>query len=131
MLGFAFQSDPSFQKHVLDSTLRPGVALSLGLAGAACTGLGVTLAIGNALDHTWAVPGRDRRGFVKSRFRGLVVLASIGTMTVATTAVVGLAATDGTESAVARGLSQRNPILIRHSHERKIPCAREESSRSP
>ena len=26
---------------------------------------------------------------------------------------------------------QRNPFSIRHSHERKIPCAREESSRSP
>lgn len=123
VLGFAFQSDPAFQKRVLDSTLRlmpvigpqisghigsltgSGVALAVGLVGAVWTGLGVTLAIGNALDRIWAVGVRERRGFVKSRLRGLVVLAAIGAMTVATTAAVGLAATGGAESAVARVLS--------------------------
>jgi hypothetical protein len=59
VLGFAFQSDPAFQKRVLDSTLRlmpvigpqisghigsltgSGVALAVGLLGAVWTGLGV------------------------------------------------------------------------------------------
>lgn len=76
-----------------------------GARGWVWTGLGVTLAIGNALDRIWAVGVRERRGFVKSRLRGLVVLAPIGAMTVATTAAVGVAATGGAESAVARVLS--------------------------
>jgi membrane protein len=109
ILGFAFQNDPSFQKQVLNSTLElmpvigpqisghtgsltgSGVALAVGLGGALWTGLGVTLAIGNALDRIWAVPRLDRTGFVKSRLRGLLVLASVGAITVAATAAVGLA----------------------------------------
>jgi membrane protein len=109
ILGFAFQNDPSFQKQVLNSTLElmpvigpqisghigsltgSGVALAVGLGGAVWTGLGVTLAIGNALDRIWAVPYLDRTGFAKSRLRGLLVLASVGATTVAATAAVGLA----------------------------------------
>ncbi len=109
ILGFAFQSDPTFQKQVLDSTLRlmpvlgpqisgdvgsltgSSVALAVGLAGAVWSGLGVTLAIGTALDHLWAVPQPDRHGFVQSRLRGLLVLGSLGVITVAATATVGLA----------------------------------------
>jgi membrane protein len=123
VLGFAFHGDPAFQKQVVDSTLKlmpvigpqvsghigslagSGVALGLGLAGALWTGLGATLALGGALDHIWAVPSRDRRGFVGSRLRGLVVLASVGVVTVATSASVGIAATDGAESGGARVLS--------------------------
>ena len=110
ILGFAFHSDPSFQKQVLDSTLRlmpvigpqisghigsltgSTLALAVGVAAAVWTGLGVTLAIGNALDQLWAVPGPDRHGYAKSRMRGLLVLASLGSLTVAATAAVGLAA---------------------------------------
>jgi len=109
ILGFALQGDPSFQKQVLDSTLRlmpvigpqisghigsltgSGVALVVGLVGALWTGLGVTLAIGKALDKLWSVPHTGRSGFVKSRVRGLLVLASVGAITVATTAAVGFA----------------------------------------
>lgn len=123
VLGFAFQNDPSFQKHVLASALRlmpvigpqisghvgsltgSGAALAIGLVGAVWTGLGVTLAVGEALDRVWAVPARDRLGFVQARFRGLVALVLIGLLTVATTAAVGLAATGATESAAARVLS--------------------------
>jgi membrane protein len=115
ILGFAFQGDPSFQKQVLDSTLGlmpvigpqisghvgsltgSGVALAIGLVGALWTGLGVTLAMGVALDRIWAVERVDRSGFVKSRLRGLLVLASVGVFTVAATAAVGLA-TDGSGS---------------------------------
>jgi membrane protein len=122
ILGFAFQSDPSFQKQVLDSTLRlmpvigpqisghvgsltgSTVALVVGLAGAVWTGLGVTLAIGNALDHLWAVPQPDRHGFVKSRLRGLLVLASLGVITVAATATVGLATAGAITPAIPKVL---------------------------
>ena len=80
VLGFAFQNDPSFQKQVLDSTLRlmpvigPQIsghigsltgstaALVFGLVGALWTGLCVTLAIGNAFDRVWAVPRPRKAG---------------------------------------------------------------------
>jgi hypothetical protein len=54
-------------------------------------GLGVTLAIGNALDEVWAVPRVGPADFVSSRLRGLAVLAVVGTANVASTAVVTLA----------------------------------------
>ena len=122
ILGFAFQSDPSFQKQVLDSTLRlmpvlgpqisghvgsltgSSVALAVGLAGAVWSGLGITLAMGNALDHIWAVPRPDRHGYVQSRLRGLLVLGSLGVITVAATATVGLASTGAITPAIPKVL---------------------------
>jgi hypothetical protein len=55
------------------------------------TGLGVTLAVANALDQLWAVPRVHRSGFVKSRIRGLLVLACVGAINIAATAAVGFA----------------------------------------
>jgi len=110
ILGFAFQSDPGFQRRVLDSTLErmpvigpqisghvgsltgSGVALAVGLVGALWTGLAGTLALGNAFDRIWAVPRVKRSGFLRSRLHGLLVLASVGGATVLATAAVGLAA---------------------------------------
>ncbi|MGZ4664307.1 MAG: YhjD/YihY/BrkB family envelope integrity protein, partial [Frankiaceae bacterium] len=85
ILGFVFQSDPDVQRQLLDSTLErmpvigaqisgdigsltgSGVALAVGVIGALWTGLGVTLAIGDALDRIWAVPPVQRAGFVTAR----------------------------------------------------------------
>jgi membrane protein len=110
ILGFVFQSDPAFQKQVVGSTLEhmpvigpqisghvgsltgSGVALAVGVLGALWTGLGVTSAMGNALDRVWAVPRVERSGFLKSRVRGLLVLASVGSINVVATAAAGLAA---------------------------------------
>jgi YihY family inner membrane protein len=123
LLGFAFNGDPGFQQRVLDSTLRlmpvigpqisgqtgsltgSGVAVVVGLVGAIWTGLGVTLAFGRALDDIWSVPGVDRHGPLSSRSRGLVVLVVVGAVSVATTAMVAIAATGGAESTVARIVS--------------------------
>jgi YihY family inner membrane protein len=120
ILGFVFQGDPDFQKQVVDSTLKrlpvigpqisgqvgsltgSGVALAVGVLGAVWTGLGVTLAIGNALDRIWAVRRVDRSGFLKSRLRGLLLLALIGTMNVVATAAVAVAAAGGVGTPVAR-----------------------------
>jgi len=75
ILGFVFQNNPSLQHQLLDSTLErmpvigpqisgsigtltgSAVAIAVGVVGALWTGLGVTLAIGTALDRIWAVPG--------------------------------------------------------------------------
>jgi hypothetical protein len=100
ILGFVFQSDPGFRQQVIDSTLErmpvigpqisgsigtltgSGIALALGVASAPWTGLGVTLAIGGALDRIWGVPLVQRSGFVSCRRRGLAVLVLAGTVSV-------------------------------------------------
>jgi membrane protein len=123
ILGFVFQSDPGVQRQLLDSTLArmpvigpqisgdigtltgSGVALALGLAGALWTGLGVTLAIGNAFDRIWAVPHAQRPGFLSSRLRGLLVLASFGSVNVLATVAVGLVTAGGVGTAVTKVLS--------------------------
>ncbi len=123
ILGFVFQSDPSLQHRLVDSTIErlpvigpqlrgsvgsltgSGVALAIGLIGALWTGLAVTLAFGNALDRIWAVPQVRRAGFVSSRARGLLVLASIGTANVAATIGVGLAASGGAGGTITNILS--------------------------
>ena len=123
ILGFVFQSDPSFQRQLLDSTLArmpvigpqisgdvgtltgSGVALAVGLVGALWTGLGVTLAIGSALDRIWAVAHPDRPGFLSSRWRGLLVLAAFGSVNVLATAGVGLVTAGDAGTAVTQILS--------------------------
>jgi membrane protein len=118
ILGFVFQSDPDLQHDLLNSTLArmpvigpqisgnigsltgSGVALAIGLVGALWTGLGVTLAFGNALDRVWAVPHPQRAGYLNSRLRGLLVLASVGTVNVLATVAVGLVTAGGAGTAV-------------------------------
>ncbi len=109
ILGFIFHGDPSFQQDVRDSALKQmpvigpqisgsvgslsgsGIALAVGIVASLWTGLGATLAVGDALDRLWAVPRVDRSGFVSARLRGLLVLLSIGALTVVSTVAVGLA----------------------------------------
>ena len=122
ILGFVFDSNPDLQKQLLDSTLErmpvigpqisghigsltgSGVALAVGLLGALWTGLGVTLAIGTALDRIWAVPAVERPGFVSSRLRGLLVLLSIGAVNVLATVAVGLVTAGGVGTTVTQVL---------------------------
>ena len=123
ILGFVFQSDPSFQKEVRDSALEQmpvigpqvsgnvgslagsGVALAFGIVAALWTGLGATLAVGDAFDRLWTVPRMYRTGFVSSRVRGLLVLASVGTLIVGSTALVGLATEAQIQPALAGAVS--------------------------
>jgi membrane protein len=122
ILGFLLDGDPDFQRDVLDSTVAQipvigdqlsrdvtslkgsGVALAIGIAGAVWAGLGVTLAIGRALDELWAVRRVDRPDYVHSRLRGLAILVVIGTANVLTTVVVTLAR-NGTIQPPAAGLA--------------------------
>ena len=123
ILGFVLQDDPSLQHKLLDSTLErmpvigpqisghigtltgSGLALAVGVVGALWTGLGVTVAIGSALDRTWAVPRVQRVGFISSRLRGLLVLASFGTVNVLATVAVGVVTAGGVGTAVTQVLS--------------------------
>ena len=123
ILGFVFDNNPGAQQQLLGSTLDrmpvigpqisgqvgtltgSGVALAIGLVGGIWTGLGVTLAVGTALDRTWAVPRTHQRGFISSRCRGLLVLVTFGTINVAATIAVGLVTQGGVGSAVIEALS--------------------------
>jgi membrane protein len=122
ILGFLLDGNPDFQKDVLDSTVAQipvigaqlsrdvtslkgnGVALAIGIVGAIWAGLGVTLAIGRALDELWAVRRVDRPDFVHSRLRGLAILVVIGTANVLTTVIVTLAR-NGTIQPPAAGIA--------------------------
>lgn len=106
VLEFVLQGDPGLQRQVIDGTLNQfpvvgnkfhvgsfhgsGVALAIGIVGAIWAGLGVTLAAENAMNSVWNVPLKQRPDFLKSRLRGLALLASLGTLSLASTIVGGV-----------------------------------------
>jgi membrane protein len=106
VLGYVFQGDQSFEKSVENSVLAhfPIVGdqlrthqLSGRLAGVVVggvlsvwAGLGVTQAAQSAFDQVWAVPMKARPDFLRKRLRGLMLLAVLGTLFVASTVVSGL-----------------------------------------
>ena len=130
ILGFVLQDNPEFQKQVLDSTVAQipvigdqlsrdvtslqgsGLALAIGIVGAIWAGLGVTLAIGNALDEVWGVPRLSRPGYVSARLRGLGILAVIGTANVVATVVVTFARNGTIQPPVAGLASFSGSALI-------------------
>jgi inner membrane protein YhjD len=107
VLGFVLQGNPSAQESVLHSTLSQfpiignqleqnvhslkgsGVALGIGLLGALLAGLGITGATRNAFDVVWKVPRRERSNFVVWRLRGLALLATLGVLSIVSTAAAG------------------------------------------
>ena len=66
------------------------LALIIGVIGSLWGGLGVTNAAQNAFDRVWAVPFKDRPDFIHARLRGLLLLASLGTLFVASAGVTGI-----------------------------------------
>ena len=107
LLGYVLAGDPDLRREAVDSVLTQfpvigeqievgslegsGVALAIGIVGSLLAGFGVVLATEAALDRVWAVPFRDRRGFLDSRLRSLALLALLGTLTIVSTVVSGLA----------------------------------------
>jgi membrane protein len=105
ILGYVLASDPSEQHKVEQSILHQfpslgsslplhsisgsAVALILGLLVSLWAGLGVTNAAQNLLNTVWAVPRKDRPNFVKSRLRGVGLLAFLGALFVVSTIVNG------------------------------------------
>jgi YihY family inner membrane protein len=107
ILGYVLSGDPGLREEAFDSVLgqfpvvgeqlRAGTlegsapALALGIAGSIWAGFGVVLATERALDRTWAVPFRERRNFITSRLRALLLLAVLGALTLLSTIASGLA----------------------------------------
>jgi YihY family inner membrane protein len=74
-------------------TLRgSGLALAIGVIVALWAGLGVTQAAQHAMNQVWGVKREDRPNFWISRLRGLASLGVLGTITVGSTILSGLAA---------------------------------------
>jgi YihY family inner membrane protein len=106
VLGFVLADNPDLRQEAVDSVLAQlpivgeqiqvsslqgsGVALAVGIFGSLWAGFGVVLATEGALDRVWAVPFRDRPDFLASRLRALIMLAVLGTLTIASTAASGL-----------------------------------------
>jgi membrane protein len=130
ILGFLLEDNPEFRQQVLDSTIGQipvigdeiagdvprlqgsGLALAIGIVGAIWAGLGVTLAIGNALDEVWGVPRYERPGYLTARLRGLAILAIVGTANVVSTAVVTLARNGTIQPPLAGILSFSGSVVV-------------------
>jgi YihY family inner membrane protein len=109
VLGIFLKGNESLRQSILDSALRDfpvigeqiaknihaitgdGVALTIGILGTLWAGLGVTQAAQSAMNQIWDVPRKGWPNFLKSRLRGLLLLAVLGTMTVASTFLSALA----------------------------------------
>jgi membrane protein len=106
VLGYVLAGNAELREEAVDSVLSQfpvigeqiqvgslegsGVALAVGIVGSLWAGFGVVLATEAALDRVWAVPFRDRSGFLASRLRALVLIAVLGTLTIASTVASGL-----------------------------------------
>jgi YihY family inner membrane protein len=105
ILGFVFQHDLSAQRAIENSVLAqfPVIhqtiqvhgltgqvsSLVIGLIISTLGGLGVTGAAQNAFDTVWAVPRKERPDFLKSRLRGLILVALLGLLFIIATVVSG------------------------------------------
>ena len=94
ILGFALEDDAELRQEILDSTyadmpvIGPFIRSDVGAIGgsgdrararaspiALWAGLGVTLALGQAMDRVWSVPPVEQLGWIARRVRGLALLA--------------------------------------------------------
>ena len=110
ILGFALDDDAELRQEILDSAYADmpvigpfirsdvgeiggsGVALALGIAIALWAGLGVTIALGQALDRVWSIPPVQQPGWIARRLRGLAMLLVGGLALVASSCLGGAAA---------------------------------------
>ncbi len=106
VLGYLLQGNEGWYDRIVDSALAQfpvigedisigalrgdTIALVIGVVGALWAGLGVTVAAQRAMNEVWDVPHRKRRNFIGARGRGLLILATLGTLNLAITVAVGL-----------------------------------------
>jgi membrane protein len=96
VLSWVLVGDPGLQQRVIDSALSQfpvigdqleqpahlsgGVAgVLIGVLGAMYGGLGIAVALQNAMNIAWNVPRNERPNPIASRVRGLLILAIVGT----------------------------------------------------
>jgi membrane protein len=126
VLGFVLPGNPQLQQQLIDSALSQfpiigdqltsgtqplrgsGWGLATGIAVALYGGLGVSVAIQNALDVVWGVPVNKRPNPFLARLRSLLMLALLGAgvlLTTVLTAVSGLGERIGPVGSVAAAVA--------------------------
>jgi YihY family inner membrane protein len=107
ILGIVLSGNPAAQQSVLHSALtqfpvlgqqlqepqRIGgglVGLVVGGAGALYGGLGVAVAVQNAMNTAWTVPKNNRPNPLKARARGVLLLTTVGLAVLGTSALSAL-----------------------------------------
>jgi YihY family inner membrane protein len=107
ILGLVLQGDPTLQDRIVDSSLASfpvigpqihmsihslnagGLPLAIGLVATLLGGLGVTRATQVAQDRLWGVATDKRNSWLRTRTRGLTLLAVLGAVQVVTTVLDG------------------------------------------
>jgi membrane protein len=128
VLGYVLRGHPDLQASVQHSALRQfpvigqsikvkaltgsGLALGVGIVTTLWAGLGVTQAGQNAMNEVWDVPLRDRPNFLSSRLRGLLMLAVLGTITVASTFLAGVGTVSGKFGVLLRIVGLIGSLLL-------------------
>ncbi len=104
ILGIVLAGNPQLQQQILDSALSQipiigdevgepdkigggTLGLIIGVLGSLYGGLGVAVAVQNAMNVAWAVPKNLRPNPIRSRVRGLALLSTVGVAVLAITAV--------------------------------------------
>ncbi|HET8951027.1 MAG TPA: YihY/virulence factor BrkB family protein [Solirubrobacteraceae bacterium] len=123
ILGFVLEDDAALRQEILDSAyadmpvLGPfirndigtiegsGIALALGIAIALWAGLGVTVALGQALDRVWSIPPVEQASWFARRLRGLAMLLVGGLALVASSVLGGFAASGRFDPAIGTAAS--------------------------
>lgn len=121
VLGFVLQGDPGERQKILAGTLGQfpiireqlqlhslkgsGVGLAVGVVGSLLAGMGIMGASQTAFNRIWAVPYKHRPDFLRSRLRGLAMLAVLGTISIVSTVAAGFVGTSSHSApAVAGGI---------------------------
>lgn len=106
-LGVVLAGHPDLQQQVLETAVSQfpvigeqlgqpqqlsggTVAVVVGIAGALYGGLGVGVAVQNAMDTVWAVPKHRRPDPIRGRVRSLALLLVLGSAAIATTALAAI-----------------------------------------
>jgi inner membrane protein YhjD len=107
ILGFVLQNHPKLQQEVVNTVLAQlpvignslqlhalrgsWVALALGLVGSIWAGMGVFVALQNAVGQLWGIPHVARPNFIRARLHALVLMVALGAGLLASAALGSIA----------------------------------------